>query len=105
MQGIRVERGIVSNEEANTMGFLVKCTPKQQRYVDGEVAPVLYVGVQELQDSTPERKRYELTATLDFEQARQITFESEERAARAVEALPPMTHVDFDVIEVVDAEL
>ncbi len=87
------------------MGFLVKCIPKQRRVVDGEVAPVLYVGVQELQDSTPERKRYELTATLDFEQARQITFESEERAARAVEALPPMTDVDFDVIEVVDAEL
>jgi hypothetical protein len=86
------------------MGFLVKCTPKQQRYVDGEVAPVLYVGVQELQDSTPESKRHELTATLDFEQARQITFESEERAARAVQALPPMTHVDFYVIEVVDAQ-
>jgi hypothetical protein len=76
--------------EANTMGFLVKCIPKQRRVVDGEVAPVLYVGVQELQDSTPERKRYELTATLDFEQARQITFESEERAARAVAG--PTTH-------------
>jgi hypothetical protein len=55
---VSVSKGeLFPKEEGNTMGFLVKCAPKQQRYVDGEVAPVLYVGVQALQDSTPERKR------------------------------------------------